>query len=173
MGQMIITGQLQPLRLGRPTTSDKYDVAGFLVDATEVNGIKAGSFLAYGTNHKNYTGIKSTTTAEKVAGVFVDSLGKQTRKYPMGAGEVDLALPGEAGDVLIRGDIAVELAPSISTMPKEGDKVYLGVGADVLGYVTTSAGATTTLAIELPNFRFLGINATVAGKKLVAVRKLY
>lgn len=170
MGKMIITGQLTPLRLGRPTTSDKYDVSNFFVDASETAGITAGSFLAYGTNHKHYTKIKSDTTAAKVAGVFLDSLGKQVRVYPAITG-LDTAMPGEVGDLLIRGDVAVEGVADIA--PKEGDAVYLGVGADVLGKVATAAGATTTLAVSLPNYIFLGINATVDGKRLCAVRKLY
>lgn len=172
MGQMIITGQLQPLRLGRPTTSDKYDVANFIVDATETAGIKAGAFLKYGSAQKHYTGIKAGTTAAQVAGIFVDSLGKQTRKYPMGSGDVDIALPGEAGDVLIRGDIAVELVTGVAA-PVEGQAVHLVIkaGAD-LGKVTTAAVVANEV-IALPNFIFLGINGTVAGKSLAAVRKLY
>lgn len=168
--RMILTGQLTALRLGRPTTSDKYDVSGFFVDASETAGITAGSFLAYGATHKNYTKIKSTTTAAQVAGVFVDSLGKQVRVYP-GASGLDQAMPGEVGDVLIRGDIAVEGVANAN--PAEGAPVFLGLGADVLGKVTTAVGAGATLAIALPNFVFLGVNVDSQGKRLCAVRKLY
>lgn len=167
---MFISQKLKPLALGRPTTSDKYDVSGFTVAESVVAGIKPGEFLVYGTITKHYVKVGATTTAAQIAGIALAPLVKSPGVWPSN-GEM-VFMPGEQGDCLLRGDAAVEIAAAETAEPAEGGKVYLGTAADASqGKVFT---ATAAGRIELPNYIFLGINGTDSlGRKLAAVRKLY
>lgn len=166
---MFITNKLKPLALGRPTTSDKYDVSGYTVAESVVDGIKPGAFLTYGTITKHYKGVGAGTTSDDIAGVALQPLVKSPGVWP--AKEDVVFKPGEQGDCLIRGDVAVEIAATEASEPAEGGKVYLAVTGDHAGKVFTTA---ETGRIELKGFIFLGINGTdESGRKLAAVRKLY
>ena len=167
---MFISNKLKPLALGRPTTSDKYDVSGFTVAESVVDGIKPGEFVAYGTITKHYVKIGAATTAAQIAGIVLMPLVKSPNVWPSN-GEV-LFRAGEQGDCLLRGDAAIEVAAAETGEPAEGGKVYLGTAADASqGHVFVGAAAGR---IELPGYIFLGINGTDnSGRKLAAVRRLY
>lgn len=169
MSKMFISGGMTELSLGRPTTSDKYDASGFLLADSELNGVQPGAFLAFGPSRHRYTGIKANTTAGDIAGIYIKPVIKSATTWPASNKGPELRA-GEAGDCLIRGDIAVRLGDSESTSPKEGGTVFLGTTGAEAGHVFTSTSADR---IELPNYKFLGISAVSDGVKLTAVRRLY
>lgn len=142
------------------------EISNFTPEDTD---IEYGELLVYGTALKQYTQANGSETADRIAGVAVMPSAQTPAVYPSGKGRKAIKV-GEFGDVLIRGDVVVELSADDTdpTLVMEGGLVYMGSDGKV------SALEGTSPAKELLHqFVFLGNVETVDGKVLVTVRKKY
>ena len=135
--------------------------------------IAFGELLKYGTEHKHLEVFDGSETDMTVlAGIGIKPEAASSFVYPSTQGKTHLE-PGQWGDLLVTGDIAIELSADGDVAEAvQGAKVFLGSD----GKVTTKAddGASTPVAnLEFKQLQFLGTNEVVNGVQLVNVRKLY
>ena len=117
--------------------------------------VKFGSSTGY---YDVYAG--SETSAADFAGVIVRDM--THIEYD---GTVDSIAPGKDGDVLLEGDIWVEVDSEVTDLATivEGGKVYLGAA----GKASSTGGEG---AVEIARCKFLGMTSTVDGVKITAIR---
>lgn len=136
----------------------------------EETAVPFGQILTYGSSIGHYqvadAAFVTAADATQVVGVSVLSQAKTGTTYPGLITEIPF---GEYGDVLLIGDVVVEVSENISDSDDivEGAKVYLDA---------TDAKVTTdaTDNLLLPQFQFLGqLEVAADGTVLAAVRKLY
>ena len=108
---LILKDKIRQLVKGYPTVSDKYNVAGGILEGdTEV---KFGDLVAYGATTGHY--VKATTNAN-IAGIVLATNVKLFPKYPAGENSDTPVVVGEAFNLLLDGYVAVEVvAPTDGT----------------------------------------------------------
>lgn len=157
--------------------------AGFLTSTSnrisrftpEESAIPFGQILVYGSSIGHYdladAAFVTAARADQVVGVSMYSQAKTGTTYPGGITEIPF---GEYGDVLIAGDVVVEVSQYVADEADivEGARVYLAQD----GKVTPDAshGDPAVNHLLLPQFQFLGqVEIGADGTVLAAVRKLY
>lgn len=143
---LIIKDKIQQLMTGYPTVSDKYGIAGGVLEGDEP--VKFGDVVAIGSTAGYFTAPANITKAEQIGGFVVATNVKLTENWPGTTVQVN---PGEAFNLLVNGFIAVELASNVTI----GDIIpNAGVYVTAAGKV---CGKSTSDAIALPNATFTGL----------------
>lgn len=147
---LIIKDKIQMLMRGYPTVSDKYDVAGGVLEGAE--GVKFGDVVQFGTTAGYFKAISATQTAAaitNIAGFVVATNVKLADGFP---GTTVTTLPGEAFNLLVKGFIAVELGSTAVVSNIVANKpVAIKLAT---GELTTSGVSGAT---DIPNVVFTGI----------------
>lgn len=154
----ILKDSVPMMMKGYPTVSDKYDVQGGVLVGTE--SVEFGQLVKYSGTTGYYEAISATNTVAdgEVAGFVVATNVKLATSWP-GDDSAVVTKVGEAFNLLLRGNIAVELTSDLTI--KEAETVYC-----------TSAGAITNVStgnIKLPA-TFTGLKETHDGKILAEIR---
>lgn len=142
---LIIKDKIQQLMVGYPTVSDKYGVAGAILEGS--TPVKFGSMVKLGSTAGYFTA-PTALTAETLGGFVVATNVKLAEDWPGNTVQVN---PGEAFNLLVNGFIAVELASNVTI----GDitpnaPVHVTAAGEVCGKSTASA-------IAVPNATFTGL----------------
>jgi len=111
MSKMIIKDKLSMLRKGYPTVSDKYNVAGGILQAGSAD-VPFGELVAYGSQVGYYKAATSVTDVAEIAGVVLATNVKLSAVWP---DEVVVVKPAEAFNLMLDGYIAIELDDSVVT----------------------------------------------------------
>lgn len=142
---LIIKDKIQQLIAGYPTVSDKYGVAGAILEGS--TPVKFGSMVKLGSTAGYFTAPASLTAAT-LGGFVVATNVKLTEDWPGNTVQVN---PGEAFNLLVNGFIAVELASNVTIDDiTPNAPVYVTAAGDV-------CGSSTTDAIAVPNATFTGL----------------
>lgn len=138
---LIIKDKIPALKVGYPTVSDKYNVAGAVLDPGSAP-VQFGDVLAYGATAGYFKKASAITAAADVAGFIIATNVKLATDWP---GTTVETLPGEAFNLLINGFMAVAL---------DSTAVAANIKPNVTAYVT-AAGKLTTVATN--NFALTGV----------------
>lgn len=165
MSGLIIKDTIPMFKIGYPTVSDKYDVAGATLAGN--TAVKFGDLVTYADTEGYFksaaSGIAAVTDA---AGFVVATNVKLAEDWP---GKTVQVNPGEAFNLLVRGFIAVELdSEATAEQIKANSSVYVILAT---GKITTSDKAAEGTIVALPNVVFTGTyenHGTQAIPKLVA-----
>lgn len=150
---LIIKDKLPMFIEGYPTVSDKYNVAGGILEGE--GAVEFGSLVQYGATTGYYKAVDAGAisaagdAAKKIAGFVLGTNVKLATTWPDGGVN---AKPGEAFNLLIDGFIAVPLA---STAVESDIKPNAAVCVTIDGVptTTTDSGKKDTL----PNAVFTGM----------------
>lgn len=134
---LVVDGQLKNLVSGVVTTTDS-NYGAPVIRGAEVGEVEVPS---------------ATFTADKFVGVLVHEL---NRAHTESSGM--FAPVGYDASILTNGVIWVRVAGDVAV----GAKAFAGVGVDVRGQFTGQAGTGATLAVEIPNAKF--VSAAKAGE---------
>lgn len=142
---LIIKDKIQQLMVGYPTVSDKYGVAGAILEGS--TPVKFGSMVMRGSTAGYFTAPKALTAAT-LGGFVVATNVKLAEDWPGNTVQVN---PGEAFNLLVNGFIAVELASDVSIGEiTPNAPVYVTIAGEVCTESTASA-------IAVPNSTFTGL----------------
>lgn len=160
---LIINQNIQKLMNGYPTVSDKYNVAGAVLEGN--TSVKFGQAVTFGTTSGYFKAItQALADASKVAGFVLATNVKLNTQWPEGGIEV---LPGEAFNLLVNGFMAIELddgATLASATANSAVHVILATGK-----MTTVDKYSQGTIVPLTNVVFTGVTETVGGKKLAEI----
>lgn len=133
--------------------------------------IEFGELVKYGPATKRYVQVTDINVEpEQIVGVALQDKAAIPHVYPTGVGAT-YASEGRAIDVLIVGDVVVELSADANLDDVvEGGKVYLGTDGRVS---TKSSESEGVIVNHLPMMQFLGTTEVIDNKTLVTVRKRY
>lgn len=160
MGLILGKSGFRKFKVGYPTVSDKYDVAGgILLGETAAHN---GDVLMFGDQAGSYKVASGLTNANQVAGILLATNVKLADRYPATSDSVVWKV-GEAVNLMVRGFVAVECDSTVvEANIKEGAPVYLTAAGKV---TTVSSGNIAT------TWKFMGLyenHGTTAAKKIVA-----
>lgn len=143
---LIINDSIPMFMKGYPTVSDKYNVAGGVLDATSAP-VEFGDLLVYGATKGYFAKPTTITDVKQIAGFILATNVKLTTEWP---GTTVLTLPGEAFNLLVNGFMAIALDTSA---------VEANVVANAQVYATPTGKCTTvsTDNFALPNVVFTGM----------------
>lgn len=114
MSKMIIKDKISMLRKGYPTVSDKYNVAGGILQTGSAD-VPFGELVAYGSQVGYYKAATSITDVAEIAGVVLATNVKLSGVWP-DENQAGLVKPGEAFNLMLDGYIAIELDDSVETV---------------------------------------------------------
>ena len=144
---------------GYPTVSDKYNVAGGILEGE--TAVEFGELVKLGSMPGYYEAITGAVTVDKLAGFI---LATNVKLADWNSGKVE-TLPGEAFNLLLNGFIAVELdAEATIAKIAANEKVCVKLTGAAL---TTIDKKDDSTIVELPNAVFTGIYEK-HGEKLFA-----
>lgn len=146
---LIIKDKIQQLMTGHPTVSDKYGVAGGILEGSAA--VKFGDVVTVGSTAGYFKAATTIANAEEIGGFVVATNVKLAEDWP---GKTVQVNPGEAFNVLVNGFIAVELAANVT---------IADIVPNAAVYVTPAGkvcGKTTSGAIAVPNATFTGLYET-------------
>lgn len=176
--QLIIGRNFNELKKGYPVTINQDDIRAFTVLKTAAAVVEPGEVLLLGGSTRVYIGAENdaalgTKVAKDVAGIAIATNVKTKEAYNSTDSETTFGL-GQKGDMLQKGEVAVEFAPTASGIT-ENDPVYLVVGivgtpvtAD-LGKLINAISSTPADTILLPGYVWSGITEGT----LSVVRRVY
>lgn len=159
---LIIKDKIQMLKVGYPTVSDKYDVAGGILGGS--TAVKFGDLVKRGTTTGYYEPATGVSDITEVCGFVLATNVKLAQEWP---GETVQVNPGEPFNLLIRGFIAIELdddATIAQIVANNGMGLILATGK-----ITTADKIDNTDVIALPNCVFTGINEAHGTKKIAEI----
>ena len=160
---LIINQNIQKLMNGYPTVSDKYNVAGAVLEGN--TPVKFGQAVTFGSTNGYFKAITGALAdASKVAGFVLATNVKLNTQWPEGGVDV---LPGEAFNLLVNGFMAIELddaATLASATANSAVHVILATGK-----MTTVDKFNQGTIVPLANVVFTGVTETVGGKKLAEI----
>jgi len=113
MSKMIIKDKISMLRKGYPTVSDKYNVAGGILQTGSAD-VPFGELVAYDSQVGYYKAATSVTGVADIAGVVLATNVKLSGVWP-DENQAGLVKPAEAFNLMLDGYIAVELDDSVET----------------------------------------------------------
>ena len=154
---LIIKDKIPMFKVGYPTVSDKYNIAGgILMGDTPV---KFGDLVKFSSVKGYYEAITSTVTLADIAGFVLATNVKLANNWPGTEWSVN---PGEAFNLVLPGSyLAIELdATAVESNIVANGKVYVVAAT---GKCTSEKGTN----LELPGVVFTGL-AEKHGEKLVA-----
>lgn len=147
---LIIKDEITKLMKGYPTVSDKYNVAGGILEGD--TAVEFGDLVQFGSTTGYYAAITGAITVDKVAGFVVATNVKLVDTWGEGSSQDAKTLPGEAFNLLIDGFIAVKLANTAKVADiKPNGPVAITLAS---GALTTPQAAGTA---NLTNCVFTGI----------------
>lgn len=157
---------LSPLRLGRPVTSDKYHVSRFVAE----ENVPAGTIVVWGSAQGKGKPWAANSTVGSIAGVAMQDHAKVAATYP--AARLSTYAVGEVGDLLIEGDVALEVTPGVNVATlTQGAQVYIGIeNVPNVASVGKLSPTNANNSVLWPGATFMGITATHDGRLLAAVR---
>lgn len=161
---LIIKDKIPMLKIGYPTVSDKYDVAGAVLDGS--SPVAFGDLVMFSSTQGYFKKAASMSAITDAAGFVVATNVKLAEGFPGTTVQVN---PGEAFNLLVKGFIAVELDDSADDdYATANSAVYVILST---GKLTTSDQASAGTVVALPNCVFTGTienQGTVASPKYVA-----
>lgn len=110
---MIIKDKISMLRKGYPTVSDKYNVAGGILQSGSAD-VPFGELVAYGSQVGYYKAATSVEAVGDIAGVILATNVKLSGVWP-DENQAGLVKPAEAFNLMLDGYIAIELDDSVET----------------------------------------------------------
>ena len=158
---LIIKDKLPMFKVGYPTVSDKYNVAGGIL--TGSYSVNFGDPVKEGSQPGYFVKASSVSAATDIKGFVVATNVKMPNDWP---GTTVAVNPGEAFNLLVSGFMAIQLADSAvaaDIVPNSAVRV------NQTGGITTSTVTTNTY--ELPGVVFTGYFenvGTVASPSYVA-----
>jgi hypothetical protein len=150
--KLIIKDKFAQLRKGYPTVSDKYNVAGGILDA-DSSSVAFGDLVQYGTTVGYYTSAAGASSAANIAGIVLATNVKLTGTWP-DTTDGSLAHAKEAFNLLLDGHVAVQLdsaATANQIAPGKKLAVILATGK-LTTFDKVGAGV-----VEMPGYYFTGI----------------
>lgn len=148
---LIIKDKIPMFKRGYPTVSDKYNVAGAVLEGTYP--AKFGEVVKLGSTNGYFQAVNASNTVanvNQIGGIVVATNVKLAQEWPGSSVQVN---PGEAFNLLVDGFIAVELASSVTIGDvKPNAPVYIKATGEFTG---STDGAK--LANPLPNTVFTGM----------------
>ena len=143
---LIIKDKIQMLMKGYPTVSDKYNVAGAVLDGDA--NVYFGDLVKFGATKGYFEAAAGAEAVADIAGFVVATNVKLAEGFP---GRTAPTVPGEAFNLLVNGFIAVEL---------DGSAVEGNIAANKAVAVILGTGKVTTSGVDdsvnLPNVVFTG-----------------
>lgn len=161
---LIIKDKIPMLKIGYPTVSDKYNVAGAVLEGSSPVGF--GELVMFGITKGYFKKAASLSAVTDAAGFVVATNVKLAENFPGTTVQVN---PGEAFNLLVNGFIAVELDGEA-----DPDEILANAAVYVVlatGKLTTSGNAAEGTVVALPNTVFTGTyenHGTSASPKYVA-----
>lgn len=161
---LIIKDKIKMFIPGYPTVSDKYNVAGGILEGTYP--AQFGQLVKLGSTAGYFKAIDGTTVTlsavTDIGGFVVATNVKLAQDWPGTTVQVN---PGEAFNLLVNGFIAVELdADATGSYVTANAPCYVVLAT---GKITTSDQASGGTVVQLPNCYFTGMVET-QGTALVA-----
>lgn len=162
---LIIKDKIKMFMIGYPTVSDKYNVAGGVLEGS--NPAHFGELVKIGSAPGFFDAIGNGVTltdVSEIGGFVVATNVKLNETWPAGTVQVN---PGEAFNLLVNGFIAVELdttADPDDIVPNAPCYVVLATGK-----VTTSSQASANTVVQLPNCYFTGLYETQDSKPVAEI----
>lgn len=157
---LIINKQIRKMIVGYPTVSDKYNVAGGILEGS--TAIHFGDLVQKGTTAGYFAPATSVSAVGDILGFALATNVKLAQDWPGTTVQIN---PGEAFNLLIGGFIAAELdSGATSSYVTANAPVYVILAT---GKLTTSDKASTSTIVQLPNCVFTGEKET-QGTALVA-----
>lgn len=151
MSKLIIKDKISQLRKGYPTVSDKYNIAGGILD--NADAIKFGELVAYGSAVGYYVPAVELNSVDEIAGVVVATNVKLNETFGDSSAEITVK-KGEAFNLLIDGYVAVELDAdhtAAQVLPGKKMAVILATGK------LTTIDKVASGIVEMPGYYFTGI----------------
>lgn len=149
---LIIKDKIPMFKRGYPTVSDKYNVAGGILEGNAP--AKFGGLVKLGSTAGYFQAVTANNTVlnvNQIGGIVVATNVKLAQDWPGTTVQVN---PGEAFNLLINGFIAVELASTVTI----GDvKPNAGVYITAAGAFTGSSDGAKLGENPLPNVVFTGL----------------
>ena len=128
---LIINRKIQMLKLGYPTVSDKYNVAGATL--TGATNVAFGAPVSWDSSNGGGAYVKAFAAASTLAGFVVATNVKVPTQYP--AEDNPVVRPGEALNLLVSGYLAVKCNAAISTAAIQPfAKISLNSDGEVIAY---------------------------------------
>lgn len=150
MGLIIGKKGIPMFKVGYPTISDKYNVAGGILAGE--TPVKFGDLVKFSDEKGYFEAITETVTLENLAGFVLATNVKLATEWPASEGSVKV-LPGEAFNLVLPGSyLAIEL---------DATAVEANIKANAKVYAIPATGKCTTVAasnIALPNVVFTGLS---------------
>lgn len=131
---MIIKDKISMLRKGYPTVSDKYNVAGGILQSGSAD-VPFGALVAYGSQVGYYAAATSVAAIGDIAGVVLATNVKLSGVWP-DEGSTSVVKPKEAFNLMLDGYVAIELDNSVPT------------SEDVLPMIAAVGAASTDTAVN-------------------------
>ena len=161
---LIINDKIKMFMVGYPTVSDKYNVAGGILEGDHPAHfgelVKLGSAPGY---FDAIDGVDVTLSdVADIGGFALATNVKLNETWPAGTVQIN---PGEAFNLLINGFLAVELDADAAEADITANAPCYVVLAT--GKVTTSSQASAGVVVQLPSCYFTGLYET-QGTALVA-----
>lgn len=117
MSKLIIKDKISMLRKGYPTVSDKYNVAGGILQSESAD-VPFGELVAYGSQVGYYKAATSVVAVGDIAGLVLATNVKLSGVWP-DENQAGLVKPAEAFNLMLDGYIAVELEDDAETVDSD------------------------------------------------------
>lgn len=153
---LIIKDKLNMFMKGYPTVSDKYNVAGGIIEGSYAghfgdlvkNGSQAGYF-------KPVNASQTITAVTDIAGIILATNVQVAKDWP--ATEVEVPV-GTAFNLLVNGFIAVQLSSgAVASDVTAGASVYATAAGKLTTVSDTSALKVENTKTPVPNLKFTGM----------------
>jgi len=151
--KMIIKNKIDQLRKGYPTISDKYNVAGGILESSSADA-EYGDLIMYGTTTGYYKKAVNIAAATDIAGVLLATNVKLTGTWPDDGATTTKTKKGEAFNLMLDGYVAIQLDAAYTpaeTMAGKKLAVILATGK------LTTLDKVAAGIIEMPGYYFTGI----------------
>ena len=163
---LIIKDKIKMFMVGYPTVSDKYNVAGGILEGTLP--AKFGELVKLGSTAGYFKAIDGTTVTlsavTDIGGFALATNVKLNETWPAGTVQIN---PGEAFNLLVDGFIAVELDAEATMANVNANAPCYVILAT--GKITTSDKASAGTVVQLPNCYFTGMKELQGTAKVAEV----
>lgn len=162
---LIIKDKLQELMKGYPTVSDKYNIAGAVLEGDYAVGF--GELVQFGTTKGYFEAINASNPISAITDVAGFTLATNVKLAENWPGTTVQINPGEAFNLVVNGFLAVELDSGATTSyitPNAGVAVIFASGK-----LTTSDKVSSTTIELLPNVVFTGVTEVVNGVRYAEI----
>ena len=153
---LIIKDKIPMFMRGYPTVSDKYNVAGGILEGNLV--AKFGDLVQFGTQPGYFKAIGAGQTIDavtKLAGIVLATNVKLAQEWP---GEGVQVNPGEAFNLMVNGFVAIELAATaVKNDVTANAKVYVTANGAFTTATDANALKTGGAATPIPGMVFTGM----------------